>query len=418
MPEKIRKHSIGDEDSQNKINLLDFIIIFAKQKNLIIIITFSIALLTAIQSLFSPNMYMATTRILLPGSIRESMPMQLLGQFIDMSSAPGSANYNPDLYMKLLTNNDVLDRIIDKFDLTAGFPEGTDNIRDKIRENLAGQISSKYDSRKVENRDITVHSLILISVIDKDYQLAADIANSLVDELKKYLKDISLTESSRKRLFFETQMKEAKESLRLAEEDMQSYQETTGLLKVEKQAMATIDSMLNLRAQIASKEVELMVMKTYSTVNHPDVQKIEQTIEGFKIELSKLKEHEGNTPSIIVPVDKMPKVGTDYSRKLRTLTFNTTMYGLMAKQYKLAVIEEANEPIMIQVIEKATPRKTRVGPKRKQRVLKATASAFLFSVLLVLLLEYLNNVLSVSSENREKIVKLKQLLSFKRKNTG
>ena len=67
---------------------------------------------------------------------------------------------------------------------------------------------------------------------------------------------------------------------------MQEFQEETGMLKVEEQATAVIESIVNLRAQIAAKEVELKVMKTYTTANNPDLQKVEETLKGLKIELA------------------------------------------------------------------------------------------------------------------------------------
>jgi len=54
------------EHTEDEINFLDIFIVLLKRKNLILGITFSIAIITAIISLILPPVYRAETRILPP----------------------------------------------------------------------------------------------------------------------------------------------------------------------------------------------------------------------------------------------------------------------------------------------------------------------------------------------------------------
>jgi capsule polysaccharide export protein KpsE/RkpR len=69
---------------------------------------------------------------------------------------------------------------------------------------------------------------------------------------------------------------------------MRAFQEKTGILKADLQTGTVIESIANLRAQLVAKEVELNVMRSYSTPNNPDLQRIEETIKGLKKELGKI----------------------------------------------------------------------------------------------------------------------------------
>ena len=166
----------------------------------------------------------------------------------------------------------------------------------------------------------------------------ADMANAFVEALHSRLQELAVTEASPKRLFFEEQLKKTKDALMRSEEAMIEFQEKTGILKVEEQAMAVIGSIVALRAQIAAKEVELMVMKTYSTENNPDLQLTQEALKGLKAELKKLEKKEGSNPDTLIPTGRMPSVGTNYIRKLRNLKSNEKLFEIMAKQYEMAGI--------------------------------------------------------------------------------
>ncbi|GFP26182.1 hypothetical protein HKBW3S25_01672 [Candidatus Hakubella thermalkaliphila] len=56
------------EPSDDEINLLDYLIVLAKRKRLIIGITLSAAIITAIISLIMPPIYKAETKILPPAT--------------------------------------------------------------------------------------------------------------------------------------------------------------------------------------------------------------------------------------------------------------------------------------------------------------------------------------------------------------
>jgi uncharacterized protein involved in exopolysaccharide biosynthesis len=85
---------------------------------------------------------------------------------------------------------------------------------------------------------------------------------------------------------------------------------------------------------------------------------------------------------------RMPSVGTDYMRKLRDVKYNETLYELLAKQYEMAKLDEARDAVVFQVIDKAVAPEKRVKPKRTIIVFLAILGGFLFSILLVLVNEY------------------------------
>lgn len=90
--------------------------------------------------------------------------------------------------------------------------------------------------------------------------MASEIANAFVEELKKLNKRLAFTEANQRRLFLEEQLKEAKNALVKSEESLREFQEKTGAIKIDEQAKLVLESIAELRAQIAVKEAQLKVM--------------------------------------------------------------------------------------------------------------------------------------------------------------
>ena len=367
---------------EDEINLLDYLIVLAKRKWLIIGITLTTAIITTIISLTIAPIYKAETKILPPQQGSSSMASQLLSQFGGMAGLAGGAigvKTSNDLYIGLLKSRTILDRIVDRFNLMELYKT---THREDARNAIAGALKAQDDKKS---------GIITIGMEDNDPKMAADIANAFVEELKSFTQGLAVTEASQRRLFFEEQLKDVKALLIKAEDEMKSFQEKTGVLQVESQASIVIGAIANLRAQIASKEVELKVMRTYLTSTNPDMQKIEEALKGMKIELSKLESKgAGHNPDPLMPTGRVPEIGTEYVRKLRDLKFNETLYQLMIQQYEAAKLDEARDAAIIQVIDKAIPPEKRIKAKRRQMVMTAMVAGFFASVFLAFFIEYIN----------------------------
>jgi uncharacterized protein involved in exopolysaccharide biosynthesis len=250
-------------------------------------------------------------------------------------------------------------------------------------------------------------NVIVIAVEDKDPKRAAEMANAFVEELKRMTKGLAVTEAAQRRLFFEEQLKDTKESLIKAEEGVKGFQERTGTLHVEEQVKAVIRNIAQLRAEIAAKEVQIKVVKTYTRPNDPDLQRDEAALSGMRAELAKLESKGGTGSDPLMPTGRMPSVGTEYVRKLRDLKFNETLYELLLKQYELAKLDEARDAALIQVIDRAIPPEKKVKPKIVSIVFIAGIVSFVISVVTAFFMEQREKIIR-EPENRERIEKLKK----------
>lgn len=386
---------------EDTINLIDLALVLAKRKWLILGVSLCCAILTAIISLIMPPIYRAETRLLPPQEQSSSLAMQMVSELGGGIGAGLLGMKTPNkLYAEMLKSNTVLDRIIDRFRLLELYGE---EYRLDAREALLDHIDVNVDEKS---------GIVTLSVEDKDSKRAADMANAFVEELKNLVKNLAITEASQRRLFFEEQLKDTKEKLAKAEEEFQRFQEKTGAIKVEEQAKAVIESIAELRAQIAAKEVELRVMRTYATPYNPDLQKAEEALRTMRAQLRELeRKAPAENPDSLVPTGRLPKVGLEYLRNLREIKFLETLYELLFKGYEQSKLDEARDTVIIQQIDRAIPPDKRAKPKRILMVTVALFTGLFFSIFLAFVLEYKENI-SQDPEQREKFSLLRQHLRF------
>jgi tyrosine-protein kinase Etk/Wzc len=361
----------------DSIGLLDLLIIVAKRKKMVGIVVLAAALGSVIISLLLPNIYIGTARVLPPQQNQSSAAM-LLGQLGGLAALTGSSlgMKNPaDLFVGMLKSRTVADNIIARFDLKRLYRKDT---LVETRDVLADKSSI------VAGKD----GLISIEYENEDAQLAAAIANAYVEELENLSHSLAITEAGQRRLFFEQQLKKAKDDLAESEVALKVTQEKTGLIKLDDQGRAIIEAVASIRAQIAAKEVESRAMRSFATEQNSEYVRIQQQLAALRGELAKLeKSRISGDGDILLPTGRVPEAGLEYLRKFRDVKYNETIFELLAKQFEAAKIDEAKDAGIVQVVDRAVPPDRKSKPKRAVIVILATAIAGFLAVLWAFLSE-------------------------------
>ena len=345
-----------------KPTVLDYLIIIFKWKRVVAGTMLSFTAVAALVVFLMPPFYVARTRILPPDTDSTAASAQLLSQLGGgaLSGALLGKKSMNDLYMGLLQSRTVLDRMVDRFNLTDVY--GVD-YREDARKRLQKALYVTSDRKS---------GIIGIGVEDRDPKRAARMANACVEELKRLTQELALTEASQRRLFFEEKVKEAKDVMVRSEEAMKGYQEQTGAIEMKEQAKAIIEAVAKLRAEIASKQVQLKVLRTYSMPQNPDLQKTEEELRGMKEQLGRLEGKAGGNPAVLLSSGNVPAAGTGYIRKMRDLKYSETLFELLTKQYEVAKMDESRSSAPIQVIDKAIEPEKRDRPKRVKTIAVAS----------------------------------------------
>ncbi|UCG66666.1 MAG: hypothetical protein JSW12_06525, partial [Deltaproteobacteria bacterium] len=347
-------------EREDEINLLDYWRVIRKRWKIIAWI-FGVSVVTAgVISLLMTPIYRAKTT-LMP---LESSGSQLSAAMRNLGSLPFVGGMVPriggasaDKLVAVLKSRTVAEDVINALDLIdVLFEEDRDEpptLQDAVRL-LSEGMTEVTDDKK---------GLISVSVEHKEPKLAADIANQYTIALQRFLKENALSMAKRNRIFIENQLKKVKEELREAEEAMKRFQTNKKIIAMDAQTEAAIKALADLRAQITAREVQLGVMKQFSTPSNPDVLRIKDELRELKKQLSMLETKSSNPETDALPsLSEAPTIGLDYVRLKRKVLTEEKVFELMTQQYEIAKIDEAKEDITFQVIDRAIPPEKRVKP--------------------------------------------------------
>lgn len=351
-----------------QVGPLDLLIAIGRKKRTIGGVTLGAAVVAVIVSLLLPKTFTGITRML-PPQQGQSTAAAMLGQLGGLAGLAGGSLgiKNPsDLYIGMLKSQTVADALIDRFKLRELYDE---KYLVDARKELAR--NSRFVSEK--------SGIITVETDAGDPTLAADLANAYVEELHKLTSTLAVTDAAQRRIFFERQLKQVKETLAEAELKLRQGIETGGLVSMDAQSKASVESVARLRAQISATEIQIGAMRSYAAPTNPDLQRAERELAAMREGLSRL---ESGTPG------GLPSAGTDANgmrniRLVREVKYNEVMFELLAQQYEMARVDEAKDAPVIQVMDRASPPEKRSSPMRALIVAASTMAGFFASILYV-----------------------------------
>jgi uncharacterized protein involved in exopolysaccharide biosynthesis len=365
-------------DQDDEVSFVDFMIVLVKYKKLILLIPAIMTFVAAVITFILPDIYKATTKLLPPQQAQSSASAILsqLGGVAGLAAGAAGLKSPNDLYVGMLKSRTVADKLIARFDLKKVY--GTDSL-DKARKTLEDNsaISSGKDG------------LISIDVEDKDKKLVAPLANAYVEELIALSRKLAVTEASQRRVFYERQLLDAKNNLANAERAIKSGLDTHGVISIDAESRAVLETVAKLKAQVSAKEVQLNSMKAFVTESHPEYRKTEEELAGLRGELAKLE----NGRVADAPKSSSSngaagdKSGFDNIQLLRDLKYYQMLYELLAKQYELARLDEAKDPAIIQVLDPAAEPERKFKPKRAFMLIVCGALSLVVAIIAAFVIE-------------------------------
>jgi tyrosine-protein kinase Etk/Wzc len=367
-----------------ELSAIDVLLVLARWRRQIVLGTVAAAALSAIIAFLLPSRFTATTILLPPQQSSNSAAALALAQANNLGplaslagSSLGLKNPN-DLQVAILRSRTIGDAMVDRFHLMALYHNGR-------RSDARKKLESATD---IENglKDGLIH----ISVTDRDPRRAAEMANAYVEEYRKLSASIAVSEASQRRLFFEGQLADEKDKLASTEEAFKQTEQNTGLIQLDRQTRAVIESVARLRGEVAAKEVQIRAMRQFAAEENPDLRLAEEELAGLRNQLARMSATATSSPGdFLMPKGSMPQAGLEYVRKLREVKYHETIFELLARQFEIAKVDEARQGSVVQVVDKAIVPDKRSSPMRLLIVAVCTATGFLLALLWVLFSEAL-----------------------------
>lgn len=388
----------------------EILVVLIKNRKIIIWTTFGFTVFALVLSLVIPPKYRATATLMPPvsqGTSVASLMMRGGGLISDpeiggTGMLPGMITPS-DVFAYMLTSGTISGMVINECALIKHYKE--DGVFSKTPEKAMETVGKKL--KKATKIKVNEQRFILISVEDKNRIKAAEIANCYASALDRVYAKLTMTQGGNMREFIEKRMVSEELFLKQLEDSLKDFQKQYRTVSLNDEMRAVIEMSATLEAKIISQRIEMEAMKSYGTVENPQIMSLDNQISKAEQQLNELMKGSKNK-NLFVPFARAPDIGMELGRRMRDVKIHQEVYGLLVQQLEQAKIMEAKDTPKIQFLERATPPYRKSWPKRSIITLLGLFTGLLISVMYVFYCEYLNIIRS-NSLYSEKVSDLKGL---------
>jgi len=233
--------------------------------------------------------------------------------------------------------------------------------------------------------------LVSISVNASRPDLAANIANAYVNELKGMLDEIGYNKAAKNLRFVRDQLRKAKESLTLSEERLTRFQSINKIASLPEAIIASMKSISELEAQQVNTEVQLRSTEE-------SLGELQARIETLQVDPKLLVDLQVKKKALAVQgsaLDKakrgfleklstLPPKGMELARLQRDVEVQNAIYLALRQQYETALISENKDSDAFIPLDKAEPPEKPSKPRKLVIVLLGMMGGLMLSLMFAL----------------------------------
>lgn len=381
---------MGAMEDDDEISLLDLLQVVVDNLRLLVLGPLLIGLAALGITFAIPPTFTAKV-VFIPPKQQQSTAASALADLASLGGGAAMAGVkNPaDQYVALIKSNSVSDALIKRFGLQELY-------------------KAKYlvDTRKALAADTTITAgakdgLISLEFEGKDPVLAAEISNAYVEELRKLLNRVALTEAQMRRVFFEKLVNETKVSMAQAEAVLKTSGVDGAVLKLS--AGAALEGVARLKAQISVQEVKLATMRGYLADTAPEFKQALNELMVLRSQLTRADQE-----------DTKPLGQSDYISHFREFKYQEALLELYLRQFEMARLDESRDGAVVQVVDAAQVPERKSKPKKGQ----IAAIAALASGFALLLFVFIRQALRGAGSDEASAQKLQNLRTAWRRALG
>lgn len=348
-----------------------------RRRGLITSITLVALIASVVIALLTPKWYAAEARVLQP----EGGGLSLLG-IVNRASGGlgnllGGGGGGYERYLTILTSRSMMESVVEAFDLVEIYEideedpyEAMFRAADELSDNVSFDVALKFD-------------YLAIVAFDKDPERAAEMSNFMVAKLNEENARLSSETARRTRSVIEQRLNRAVADMDSARAELQAFQETNGLVQLEAQAEAMMQSIASLKAEAAKLDIQYQTLAQQYGPDNPQVQAARQARNAAQAEIRRTLG--GRDDFLPVAMRNLPALTNRYARLMQDQLIQQQILETVYPIYEQALFQEQSEAEAVQVIDDAVPPVLAARPSRRLIVIGTTLTALIVACVYVLL---------------------------------
>lgn len=349
-----------------------------RHRKLVAAVTVAAALVSILIALLTPKWYAAEARVLTP----EGGSGGMLGML--QAVAPGAAALfggggEYPRYLSILTSRSMLEAVVEEFDLVEVYDiEDSETPMHDAIEMLAPNVDFEVSMD---------YNYLAVRALDKNPERAAAMANFMVEELNETNALLASQNARQTRLFIERRLREAEADLDSVRATMQAFQEENGVVELESQAQAFMQSIAELKGSVAQLEVRYQTLAQQYGPDNPQVRAAREAMNAARAQVRGALG--GRDALLPVSMQELPGLGRRYAELTQDMLVQAQIIETIYPLYEQALFQERSDSKAVEIVDEAIPPVLAAKPSRRLIVVAATLSAFMLICLFVLLRAWL-----------------------------
>lgn len=384
----------ADDDT---VSLLDLIGVLARRWKLIFFATFFAGVGVVLFSLYTlrlppdspnnplPNVYKPEALILLQnssssGGIGSMLASTDLGALAGLAgiSAGGGGEASAALAQELLRQNEIVDTIVDEFELLKVFAD-SEAPNTAARRSIREALETEFDASS---------GIMTVSLTHIDPVFATEVLQRMVELLEFRFKALTRSDAQAKADAYRRQIATLEDDLQQARRNLIAFQQRYGIIDPETQATSAVESLAALKSQLYSLELEREALLDYQDPDSPQVVRKQREIDGLKELINELESGFSTFSGETIPLNQFGALQVQYLDLRRELTLKESLYTSFQSELLAAEVEAQDTSRIFQLIQPPEVPEVKDSPSRGMISIIVTITAFFLSVFLAFVLEY------------------------------
>ncbi|MFH2036018.1 MAG: GNVR domain-containing protein [Candidatus Zixiibacteriota bacterium] len=378
------------EEENNIFKILE---ILGKYFKFIVTFVLIITVLITAASFLLENNYMAKS-VILPsgnkwikmgwgGGFDKSFSV-VSGVSVPMRSTP------TDIYIQFLISKPMLDKVISDCNLDTYY-----------------KYTHPYDLYEIVKNGVRLFAMptgtMEIAYVDTNPQKAADIVNSMVDNLIEMDRRYAAEQAGNVTQFLEKRLDEVKISLDTSLAKFQAFQTLHKTFDLDQQAEIAVEAAVKLKIAFDSSTIELNILKRTLPASDSRVASAQRRVEEIQKQIKLLENGGENGSYLNLPLAKMPTLKAEYTLLATKVKIDETLYGMISEQLEQSRIQESMDTPTITIIDRAIPPRLKTSPKRSMIAIVSFVVSLLFALFWSFMLNYLRTLKIKSPDNYQRL---------------
>jgi uncharacterized protein involved in exopolysaccharide biosynthesis len=369
--------------SERPRTFMEYLLVLVKWRRVVAINFVAVVVVTVVLSLLVPKWYTSSASLL---------PSEATGSdigFLSMieTTFPGlripGVSTPSEAMVAILGSRRVSEDVINENDLMGIYRART----------MDAAVLELKERTRIE---VDEHGVVQIRAEARRPERAASMVATALEALERYNREARSTRGRRTREFVEGRLDENRASLEEAEDALSAFQQQHASIEITEQARAAIEALSEIEAQAARTEIELGILRTYASPEHPDVRRLTAQIREYRRALSDIRvgaaggdgaEDRGAFASL----SELPELAAEYVRLARDVEVLNGIYLFLMQQLEAAKIQEARDTPTIQILDEPRVPEIRTRPRRKVMVAIGGLIGLLIGAIAAFVLEYLSS---------------------------